>query len=851
MNYPNSYTILAVNDLPDELQLLTSTLKAAGYNVLEATNPTTAIRLATKQQPDLIISNVSRPQVEGFELHRRLRSVSTLADTPILVISALQLTGDTKVLNARHPTRDNFLEAPYECLALVTKIARLIERKCTEDELQHSKDRYIDLFDNANDIVYTHDLEGHYTSLNKKGQRITGYTFEEAVVLEFNNLTTPDDLALATEMLRRKLDGDETSTIYEVSILAKDGTIIPVEVNTQLIYENGKPVGVQGIARDIRARKEAEEQFRQVSQSLIEAELRAITEYKTLLERIAQLAQVLASAHDLAPIFKALLEFTTISLPCHALGIALYDHEQVELSPHFLWIEGNNIDITDLEPFPITTNSDVRRAIVSGQTIISASSRRKLPTPAIFRYSQTDLKSASAMTVPMTIMGRTIGTLQIQCTAENAYQIEHTTALQMAANLAANTIENVRLINREREQEQQLRQSQKMEAIGHLAGGVAHDFNNIVTAMYGNCDMLIRGLEQGNALRKYVHDIKDSAKRAALLTKQLLAFSRKQLLQPVNLNLNTIVIDMERLIGRLIGEDISIICNLADNLPQIRADKSQLEQIVMNLAVNARDAMPNGGKIIIETSVVYLEQKRPQQYSKDKTHPHIQLSLTDTGTGMSAETQKQIFEPFFTTKEEGKGTGLGLATVYGSVKQSGGSICLHSKEGEGTTFRIHFPIAKEHLELPSVSRTEPTEDHKGTQTLLIVEDDPTVRQVLRDALEFSGYKILEAANGREGWEFFQQNQDDIQLVITDVLMPQMNGRQLALLINKVRPAVRIIYISGHPTDAITNCGVLLEGVDFLEKPFTSNDVSRKVREVLISIEALQPQPPKYPTAVFP
>src|SRR6266436_1546449 len=615
-------------------------------------------------------------------------------------------------------------------------------------------------------------------------------------------------------MLRRKLAGDETSTIYEVSILAKDGTVIPVEVNTQLIYENGRPAGVQGIARDIRARKEAEEQFRQVSQSLLEAERRAITEYKTLLERIAQLAQVLASARDLAPIFKALLEFTTISLPCSALGIALYDHEQVELNPHFLWIEGNNIDITDLEPIPVTTNSDVRRAIVSGQTIISTASQCDHPIPTIFEYSHTDLKPASAMTVPMTIMGRTIGTLEIQCTTDNAYQTEHTTALQMAANLAANTIENVRLLNREREHENQLRQAQKMEAIGHLAGGVAHDFNNIVTAMYGNCDMLMRGLDPGNFLRKYVHDIKDSAKRAAMLTRQLLAFSRKQVLQPVNLNLNTVVTDMERLIARLIGEDISITCNLVEDLPQIKADKSQLE-------------------IIIETSVVYLDKKRPQQYSKTKTHPHIQLSITDTGTGMSAETQKHIFERFFTTKEEGKGTGLGLATVYGSVKQSRGSIWLYSKEGEGTIFKIHFPIAKEHLEILPESPTEPTDDHKGTQTILIAEDDHTVRQVLRDALHLSGYKILEAANGRDGWELFQQHQHDIQLVITDVLMPKMNGRKLALLINTIRPTVRIIYISGHPTDAITDRGgVLLEGVDFLEKPFTNADVIRKVRDVL-------------------
>ena len=832
-----NYTVLALNDLPEQLELLSSILKTAGYNVLQATNPNAAIRLATRQQPDLIVSDVSKPLLDGFELHRRIRSVPTLADTPILVISALHLSDDSQSTGSAHPTRDDFLQSPYDPIALVAKIASLIERKRTQDELRHSQERYIELFDNANDIVYTHDLEGHYTSLNKKGQEITGYTVEEAATLEFNNLATPEDVALAKEMLQRKLAGDQTSTIYEVAIKAKDGTIIPVEVNTQLIYKNGKPVGVQGIARDIRARKEAEERFRQVSESLLAAERRAITEYKILLERIAHLAQTLASARDLAPIFKTLLEFTTLSLPCDALGISLYDHESVEVTPHFLWIEGQTVDLRHTEPSPLTSNSDVRNAIVSGQTIISTSTNGTA-LAKLFQHASTDLKPRSSMTVPMTIMGRTIGTLEIQCSTENAYQTEHTVAVQMAANLAANTIENVRLLSREREQEKQLRQAQKMEAIGHLAGGVAHDFNNVLTAMYGNCDMLMRGLETSNPLRKHVHDIRDSAKRAHLLTSQLLAFSRKQVLQPVNLNLNTVVTDMESLLGRLIGEDITVSCKLADSLPQIKADKSQLIQIILNLAVNARDAMPNGGTITIATSLVHLEKGRAQKNAKDSTTAHVELSFTDTGIGMNAETQKRIFEPFFTTKPAGKGTGMGLATVYGCVKQSGGSIWLTSKENEGTTFKIHFPLAKEHQQLLDESHTDASDNHQGSQTILIAEDDASVRQVLRDALNVSGYKVIEAINGLDAWELFRQNQDNIELVITDVLMPQMNGRELALLINKIRPATHIIYISGHPANEITDRGVLLEGVNFLPKPFNTHDAINKIRQVLGTSETI-------------
>jgi PAS domain S-box-containing protein len=832
MEHPNSYTILAVNDLPEQLEPLSATLKAAGFNVLTATNPNAAIKRATRELPDLIISDVSRPLIDGFELHRRVRSIPQLADTPILVISALHIASDTTLQNASHPTRDDFLESPYEPIALVTKIAGLIERKRTQQELRYSRERYIELFDNANDIIYTHDLEGHYTSLNKKGQQITGYTVEEAAALEFNSLATAEDVAIAKNMLARKLAGDQTSTIYEVTIRAKDGTLIPVEVNTQLIYENDKPVGVQGIARDIRARKEAEEQYRQVSRSLLEAERRAITEYKTLLARIAQLAQVLASARDLAPIFQALLEFTTVSLPCNALRIALYDHEAVAITPHFLWIEGNNIDIKHIQPIPVTTDSDIRTAIVSGETIISSTPLSDDEISTLFEYPHTDLKPASVMTVPMTIMGRTVGTVEIQCTTHNAYQPEHMTALQMAANLAANTIENVRLLNREREHDNQLRQAQKMEAIGHLAGGVAHDFNNIVTAIYANCHTILQNLETNNSLRKYVHDIKDSATRAAMLTKQLLAFSRKQVMQTRNLSLNAVIKDIERLIATLVGEDVTINYNLAPDLPQMKADKSQLQQIMMNLAVNARDAMPLGGTITIATALVYLDKKRPQQYSKDESHPHIEISFTDTGIGMSAETQKQIFEPFYTTKPEGKGTGLGLSTVYGSVKQSGGYIWVQSKEGKGTTFKLHFPIAKEYLVLVPDVQEEPVEGPKGTQTILVAEDDRTVLQVIREALDSSGYKIKTAANGRDAWEIFQQHQNEIDLIITDVLMPEMNGRQLADLINSIRPSLQVLYISGHPTDVLNDRGVLLEEVEILQKPFTTAEIVDKVHEIL-------------------
>ena len=789
-----SHTILAVNDCPDQLEVLASIIELAEYTVLTATTPSAAVKLGTEQQPDLIIINLSESQTAST-LHRRVRAVQELANTPILVIASdpmqVDFIGDS--------TKDDLLQAPYQQITLAAKLARMVERKRTQDELHSSQQLYFDLFQNANDVVYTHDLSGRYTSLNAIGQKITGYSNEEIGDVDFRSLASPEDVELAYSMLRKKLNGLSDNTTYALRIKAKDGTRIPFEVNSQLIYKNGKPVGVQGIARDIRAREE-------------------------VVERIAQLAQVLASARQLEQIFDALLEFTKVSLPCNALAIALYDDEQVTLTPHFIWREGQHVNLNHAQPISVTNNSELRRAILKAETITSTST----PEPSILRLLQnTKRLDVSSMIVPMTIMGRTIGILEIQSVDNYPYQTEHIAAVQMAANLAANTIENVRLLNREREQETQLRQAQKMEAIGQLAGGVAHDFNNILTAIIGRCDTLQRELGESSPLSQHVLHILQKSTQAANLTEQLLAYSRKKVPQPVNLNVNTVITEMRGFIARTIGEDISIVCDLENDLPLITADKHLLEQIIINLAVNARDAMPNGGKITIKTSIVYRGRKHAK---KHKNNPHVELLITDTGTGMSLETQKHIFEPFFTTKAEGKGTGLGLFTTYGYVEQFGGSISVSSKEGEGSTFQIHFPVAKSNTasELSLDCTPEPSEGFRGTQTILIAEDDESVRTVVKDALKYAGYTVLEANNGVHALELLSKHNDQVHLLITDVKMPQMNGRDLALSISGT---VRVLYISGYPTDVITDPGFLVDA-NFLPKPFNTNQLLHTVRSIL-------------------
>jgi PAS domain S-box-containing protein len=515
-------------------------------------------------------------------------------------------------------------------------IARdITERKRIERELKRSEERYSDLVENAHDIIYTHDLQGNYTSVNKAGERITGYTKEETLKMNLAQAVAPESIEYARRMMREKLEG-EGETVYELEIIAKDGRRVAIEVNTRLIYQDGVPVGVQGIGRDITERKQLE---------------------------------------------------------------------------------------------------------------------------------------------------------------------------------------------------QQLRQSQKLEAIGQLAGGIAHDFNNLLTAIIGYSDLLLRQLGTDERFRADVEEISAAGKRAAVLTNQLLAFSRRQVLQPVVLNLNDVVVNIERMLRRLIGEDIDIETVTEEGLGLTKIDQGQCEQILMNLAVNARDAMPNGGKLTIETANVDLDETYTRHHPEIVPGRYVLLAVSDTGTGIDPETQSHIFEPFFTTKDQGKGTGLGLSTVYGIVRQSGGHIWVYSEVGHGATFKVYLP----RIDAVGESRTAQPEipiTLSGSENIMLVEDDESVRNLSRLVLQERGYTVLAAESGAKALETFGPLATAIDLVVTDVIMPQMNGAELVTRLQEMHPEVKVLYVSGYTEEATIHRGALLEGVDFLQKPFTPEALARKVREVL-------------------
>jgi PAS domain S-box-containing protein len=382
--------------------------------------------------------------------------------------------------------------------------------------------------------------------------------------------------------------------------------------------------------------------------------------------------------------------------------------------------------------------------------------------------------------------------------------------------------------------EQQLQQSQKMEAIGRLAGGIAHDFNNLLMVISGYSEFLLDRLGPDPALRGPAQEIAGASQRASSLTRQLLAFSRKQMLAPKILDLNGVVTENLKMLTRVIGEDIDLVMVPAPSLGAVRADAGQIDQVIMNLAVNARDAMPSGGKLTIETSNISLDEEYARFHAPLRPGDYVMLAISDTGLGMDSETQSHIFEPFFTTKGP-KGTGLGLSTVYGIVKQSGGYIWVNSEPGKGTSFKIYLPRIAERAEPAQVvASNESAFTEPGTETILLAEDEANLRYLARQFLEKQGYKVIEAADGAVAMQIAVAHEGVIHLLLTDVIMPGMNGRELAQRISEIRPQTKVLYMSGYTENVIGHNGTLDAGVRLLQKPFTLRDLKSKVREVLDS-----------------
>jgi signal transduction histidine kinase len=475
------------------------------------------------------------------------------------------------------------------------------------------------------------------------------------------------------------------------------------------------------------------------------------------------------------------------------------------------------------------------RALLEGQTLVADV---VTATDLIPEHREADLRLGyvQVLVVPLRVGERTIGVLNIRSRRRFTRRDEE--MAEAFADQAAIALENSRLYQEVRrafdelsQTKDQLAHAQKMEAVGLLAGGVAHDFNNLLMVITGRSDLLLHRLAPEDPVRPDLELIKATGERAADLTRQLLAFSRKQMLQPKVLNLNVVVQGLARMLERLIGEDIELHAALDPALGLVKTDPGQIEQVLMNLAVNARDAMPDGGQLTIETSNVELDAAYASHRVGARPGPHVMLAVTDTGHGMDENTRARIFEPFFTTKEVGKGTGLGLSTVHGIINQSGGTIWVYSEPGKGTTFKIYLPRTEDDVERVDPRRVV-TPPARGSETILLVEDEKGVRDLVRDVLETCGYTVLEARHGIEALAVARRHGGPIDLLLTDAVMPQMGGPELAECLVALQPGLKVLYMSGYTERTVVHHRVLDADVPYLQKPVTVEAVTRRVREVL-------------------
>lgn len=435
------------------------------------------------------------------------------------------------------------------------------------------------------------------------------------------------------------------------------------------------------------------------------------------------------------------------------------------------------------------------------------------------------------LVLPLTIQETVVGSLVLETPEARPFSVEEVNLAWSVADQLAGALARARLDEERRLLEAQYHQAQKMEAIGQLSAGIAHDFNNILTAINGFTELIQLKLPPDDPNQELLDQIMQASARATDLVRQLLAFSRKQVIEPRIVNLNDLIIKMEKILPRLIHQNIEVKTILAPNLWPIRVDPVQIEQVIVNLAVNARDAMPDGGRLTIETANVVLEQDYTSRHFGAQPGPHVLLAITDTGHGMSAEVQAHIFEPFFTTKEGGKGTGLGLATVFGIVKQSGGNIWVYSEEGIGTTFKIYLPRAQESAAEATVTEVKP-ELLSGHETILLAEDNGQVRDLIRRVLQNQGYTLLEAQNGREALDLAARHPGPIHLLLTDLIMPDLSGAVLAEQLAQIRPDIKILFMSGYNDDAIAHHGMLEPNIILLQKPFSPTTLAARVRAAL-------------------
>jgi PAS domain S-box-containing protein len=707
----------------------------------------------------------------------------------------------------------------------------ITKRKQAEEALRRAEEKYRDIVENAVEGIFQTTPEGHFISANPTLARIHGFDSPEELIsstiaMGYEFFVDPDRRAEFARLLRTQ----GTIQNFEAQLYCKDRSAIWVSMNTRARRNSkGKLLYYEGTVQDITERKRAEDSLRQSEENA-----RQLAQENAVM---AEIGRIISSTLNIDEIYESFSKEVKKIISFDRIVINTIDTEKGIVKNVYITGEGvQDRNVKDIYPLEGSGNAEMVRT--KSTLLIQTEDFKEYQDRFPMLLSTFQAGFRSIMNVPLFSKGTIIGGLLLRSCKPYAYTDKDVRLAERIGSQIAGAIANAQLyterIQAEKERaalEEQLRQSQKMEAIGRLAGGVAHDFNNLLTVIKGYSQLTLSEIKDGNPLRGDIEEIKNAADRAADLTRQLLAFSRRQIMEMKTLDLNTILQNLEKMLRRLIGEDIELTFLLGDDLGRVKVDPGQIEQVFMNLVVNARDAMLRGGKLTIETANAVLDEEYARKHVAVKPGQYVMLSVTDTGIGMTPEVRERVFEPFFTTKEKGKGTGLGLSTVYGIVKQSGGNIWVYSEPGRGTTFKIYLPQVDEALE-ELTEKIETKEVPRGSETVLIVEDDKEVRGLAARILENQGYKVLEASQGSEALPLCKEHQKPIHLMLTDVVMPGLDGRELAERAKSFHPGMKVLYMSGYTENTIIHHGVLEKGLNYIQKPFTVDGLARKVREVL-------------------
>jgi PAS domain S-box-containing protein len=814
--------ILVVEDSRTQAEQLRCVLEEAGYAVSVAHDGLQAIAALEVRPADAVLSDIVMPgEVDGFELCRRIKA-GPHADTPVVLLTSLSDPAD--IIQALECGADNFVRKPYEPSYLLERLRVLFATR----ELR-AKNRVT--------FGMTVLFMGHEVTVDAGHQQVLDLlisTFEEAVLQNRQLRQSEEELRLATAELDRYAGVLERrlQTVLETipdALFSVDASL------GNLFYVSPGALSVFGYTAEELI---ADPQLwrRSIHPDDLAAVLDAFD--RAVQSRVPQAVecrfrapksdwrwlQLKAAAVTNGPEARVRLD-----------GVARDITDQRRAEEELRRSEADHRGLVEHAPLGIYRSTIDGRFVAVNQALVGM-------------LGYTSAEEFIGLSLPQDVYvdpeerNRTIGQFAARTDASAEVAWKRKDGTPITVRLHVRTVRNaagavecfegfVEDVTERRSVEEQFRQAQKMEAVGRLAGGVAHDFNNVLTVITTDADLLLDDLEPGDPRRADVEEIRDAALSATALTRQLLAFSRKQVLQPRALNLTEVIAALEKMLRRLIGEDVALAMELAPALGTVRADPGQIEQVILNLAVNARDAMPEGGRLTIATSDVDLDEAYLTGHAEASPGRYVQIEVRDTGIGMDAATQSRIFEPFFTTKEVGKGTGLGLATVYGIVKQSGGFVNVYSEPGMGTAFRIYLPRTDEASE-PVEDGPDAQSDRGGDETVLVAEDDELLRKAAVAVLGKQGYHVLPVADGTAALALARDHPGEIHVLLTDLIMPGMSGRALAEALVAVRPSVRILFMSGYTDDTVLRQGVLDAGVAFLQKPFNARALARKVREVL-------------------